>query len=466
MVKNAMENYNVNRQILIPSFDQAIIETSDFSKFLVPNDIAKTLSLELRLCILFSNENDIFLITRTFLEESAASRIAMGKNRKFAEVGLVNLLASTVDARDERWKKQEKYANVRDIEKYRLAYYDVDRPKTEFSPYDLVRKDFDAGGLAHRLWAEHGFLDAQTFLLDAEFSEVLKRIEDADTGNSTWEAVDSQLRRSALPRAMRAELHAKSFTTYLDANRHNGINIVVGSRIANLLFTGPPIAGDFDLAPLRAFVSAFDIEPLISVASSSAILACRNELARQSQFTSLRTGNYDAQEELAGTISKILRDERGQRLPLEKTDMMPISKRHFRVALSFPGAYRNAVADIYAALLDHLEKHDVFYDYAFQSELSSPDLDLTLQSVYGRQSTLVVVFLSKEYADSEWCGLEWRSVRELIKKRERDKIMFVKFGDFEVDGVLSIDGYINSELFDSADISEMIIERLFILEDL
>ena len=69
-----------------------------------------------------------------------------------------------------------------------------------------------------------------------------------------------------------------------------------------------------------------------------------------------------------------------------------IAEAHFKVALSFPGESRDYVCKVAEELKRHLPKGSVFYDRDFTSQLAQPNLDTLLQSVYGKQSDLVVVF--------------------------------------------------------------------------
>jgi hypothetical protein len=66
-----------------------------------------------------------------------------------------------------------------------------------------------------------------------------------------------------------------------------------------------------------------------------------------------------------------------------------------------------------------------------------------LQKIYHDESDLVAVFLCKDYDHKEWCGLEWRAIRDLVKKRERSSVMPFRFDDTEIPGLFSIDGYIS-----------------------
>lgn len=132
----------------------------------------------------------------------------------------------------------------------------------------------------------------------------------------------------------------------------------------------------------------------------------------------------------------------------------------FRVAMSFPGERRAYVAEIVGALRRVVGQDAIFYDHDYQAQLARPNLDTLLQRIYRNQSELIVVFLCAEYAKKQWCGLEWRAIRDIIKSKEDDRVMFVRFDDAPVDGVLSIDGYVDASIFDAHKVAEFIVERL------
>ena len=92
-----------------------------------------------------------------------------------------------------------------------------------------------------------------------------------------------------------------------------------------------------------------------------------------------------------------------------------VEEMQFKVALSFPGERRPYVEAVAAELKKRLPAGAVFYDRDFTSQLARPNLDTLLQRIYITNSDLVVVFLCAEYQEKEWCGLEWRAVREIIK---------------------------------------------------
>jgi TIR domain len=132
----------------------------------------------------------------------------------------------------------------------------------------------------------------------------------------------------------------------------------------------------------------------------------------------------------------------------------------FRVAMSFPGEHRSFVATVVNALRSHLPTDSIFYDHDYQAQLAKPNLDTLLQRIYRDKSELIVIFLCKMYAEKQWCGLEWRAIRDMIKSRQDERIMFVRFDDSAIDGVFSLDGYIDAREHGPQKVAEFILERL------
>ena len=141
-----------------------------------------------------------------------------------------------------------------------------------------------------------------------------------------------------------------------------------------------------------------------------------------------------------------------------------IAELRFKVALSFPGEKRRYVSRVVDALRELLGQDAVFYDFDYQAQLAKPDLDTTLQDIYRNRSDLIVVFLCAEYSKKEWCGLEWRAIRDIIKSKQGDRIMFVRFDDVTMDGLFSIDGYIDGNSHKAKQVAGFVLERLAALE--
>ncbi|PWJ89525.1 TIR domain-containing protein [Mesorhizobium loti] len=134
--------------------------------------------------------------------------------------------------------------------------------------------------------------------------------------------------------------------------------------------------------------------------------------------------------------------------------------RRFRVALSFPGEHRPFVRAVAEHLKNDLGHDSVFYDNDYVAELARPNLDVLLQRIYHDNSDLIVVFLCGDYIAKEWCGLEWRAIRNIIKQRRDATVMLLRLDQAQVPGLFGIDGYIDVENWSPAQTAEAIMTRL------
>lgn len=134
--------------------------------------------------------------------------------------------------------------------------------------------------------------------------------------------------------------------------------------------------------------------------------------------------------------------------------------RRFRVALSFPGEHRPLVCAVANHLKSELGNDTVFYDNDYVVELARPNLDVLLQRIYHDNSDLIVVFLCGDYVAKEWCGLEWRAIRDIIKQRRDATVMLLRLDQAEMPGLFSIDGHIDITTWSPAQIAEAIVKRL------
>jgi hypothetical protein len=146
-----------------------------------------------------------------------------------------------------------------------------------------------------------------------------------------------------------------------------------------------------------------------------------------------------------------------------ETEIVDITKHTFAIALSFPGEIRNYIEPVASELERIIGPNTYFYDKNYVSQLARPSLDKLLQDIYRNRSKLVVVFLCSDYQEKEWCGVEFRAVREIMMKREDQKIMFVKMDEGPVDGVFKTDGYIDGRNFSPSDVARFIQERVNLL---
>lgn len=105
----------------------------------------------------------------------------------------------------------------------------------------------------------------------------------------------------------------------------------------------------------------------------------------------------------------------------------------------------------------------MLYDKFYEAEFARPNLDVYLQGLYHDEVTLNVIFLCAAYNQKEWCGLEWRAIRDLIKQRKPD-IMFLRLDEGDVAGVFSIDGYADIRDRTDEEAANLILERLRLLQ--
>ena len=142
-----------------------------------------------------------------------------------------------------------------------------------------------------------------------------------------------------------------------------------------------------------------------------------------------------------------------------------MTAKRFQVALSFPGEYRDYVSQVAETLAEALgSKKKVFYDQWNQAELAQIDMDVLLQSFYHDHAELIVPFLCADYERKEWCGLEWRAIKDLIKRRQRQTIMPMRFDNTPIPGLYGSDGYVDLKSRTPQDAAELILERLQLIQ--
>jgi hypothetical protein len=91
-------------------------------------------------------------------------------------------------------------------------------------------------------------------------------------------------------------------------------------------------------------------------------------------------------------------------------------------------------------------------------------MDVLLQGIYRERSKLIVVFISGSYQAKDWCGVEFHAIRNIINRREGDRVMYIKTGEGAVEGVLPNDGYVDAWHYTARQLAEFIQQRLDELE--
>ena len=132
----------------------------------------------------------------------------------------------------------------------------------------------------------------------------------------------------------------------------------------------------------------------------------------------------------------------------------------FLIALSFPGEERPRVSKIAAMLASHLGKDQILYDEWHAAEFARPNLDIYLPKLYREQSLLIVFFFGSDYGRKEWCGLEWRAGRDLLKEGKGHRLMLLRLDSAEIEGLYSIDGYLDIRKMPDDVVTRQILKRL------
>ena len=140
-------------------------------------------------------------------------------------------------------------------------------------------------------------------------------------------------------------------------------------------------------------------------------------------------------------------------------------KKRFKVGLSFPGDRRPCVGAVAGELAAQFGWPRVLYDEYHRAEFARFNLDTHLPNLYRDECELIVVFLCQDYKEKEWCGLEWRAIRQLIKDKScpDERIMPIKLDDVEIskfEGLHSVDGYLDGRNLLASELTVEILRRV------
>lgn len=204
---------------------------------------------------------------------------------------------------------------------------------------------------------------------------------------------------------------------------------------------------DYEIIPVQPFMTWRQFEEM------GRALGITNDFEFGRQHWSVKEVDLDANLALKG-ISLPRRTER---------ELVDITQHEFAVALSFPGERRDLVRRLAEELERTLGENSVFYDDFYPGQLAQLSLDTLLQGIYGKRSKVVVVVAGADYQRKEWCGLEFRAIKDRIMAREYRKVMVVRTDEGEVDGIFKTDGFVDARRFSVEEIARMVKERVDLL---
>lgn len=187
-------------------------------------------------------------------------------------------------------------------------------------------------------------------------------------------------------------------------------------------------------------------------------LICNRCKAIQHEEVQFQSSSIDSISKIRGLKIDIHSSKAFQYNPYDEY----VRHKRFDVAFSFSGDRREFVSEVATILCSILGKDRVFYDKNFEAELARVNLDVYLQKIYNEQSELIVVFLCDEYERRKWCGLEWRTVRDLIFNKQESDIMLMRFDEAKIPGIFQIDGYVDLRDRNPRDAAMLILDRLLI----
>lgn len=139
----------------------------------------------------------------------------------------------------------------------------------------------------------------------------------------------------------------------------------------------------------------------------------------------------------------------------------------FLVALTFSGEERPLIEALAVALEERLGRGLVYYDDWFRHYFVGDDADVKMQRVYLERTELVVLGVSGSYGAKPWTRAEHRAVRSLdlslstsARERDRYRILQLRVGDGEVQGVLANTVALDIRNWPVAKTVDLIVNRL------
>lgn len=134
--------------------------------------------------------------------------------------------------------------------------------------------------------------------------------------------------------------------------------------------------------------------------------------------------------------------------------------KRFRVAISFAGEKRHFVKELAEILAFRLGRESILYDKFLEAELARSDLASYLPKLYKDETELIVVIFCGNYPNKEWCGLEWRAIYSLVKKKADHTIMLMRFDRVEPEDLHDLAGFIELDELSPVQAARHILERL------
>ena len=140
------------------------------------------------------------------------------------------------------------------------------------------------------------------------------------------------------------------------------------------------------------------------------------------------------------------------------TTSMQTTEPEYQVALSFAGEQRTYVREVASELAKHGVK--TFFDQENEIRLWGKNLVEEFQRIFMTDSNVVVMFISKEYAEKEWPRHERRSALTRALHERREYVLPVRFDDTVLPGLDPDALYLPLNVRSPAQLAKEILEKL------
>lgn len=142
-----------------------------------------------------------------------------------------------------------------------------------------------------------------------------------------------------------------------------------------------------------------------------------------------------------------------------------MNSKRFRIAFSFGGEKRDFVKKVASILAKHFGELAILYDDYHEAEFARDDLAGHLTQLYRNESDLIVAVWCGDYKTKEWCGLEWKTIRGLLKQGKANMIMLARFDLVEPEMLENLAGFVELDTITPDQFATRILERLALNED-
>src|SRR5690349_7483035 len=132
--------------------------------------------------------------------------------------------------------------------------------------------------------------------------------------------------------------------------------------------------------------------------------------------------------------------------------------RRWEVALSYAGAQRGYVGQVAEAL--KAREVRCFYDADEQVHLWGTHLAEELPRIYARESAMVVVFISADYAGRPWTRLERRAAFSQAVDEAGVYMLPARFDDSELPGLLPDVVDVDLRRYTPGQFADLVVEKL------